>query len=49
MLMPAVTAFPYGKDPTGSHIRIAPSFPSLQEITQAARRIALALLVALSE
>jgi hypothetical protein len=28
---------------------LMPSFPSLQEITQAARRIALALLVALTE
>jgi DNA-binding transcriptional MocR family regulator len=48
-LTPAGAAFPYGKDPTDSHIRIAPSFPSQQEITQAARGIALALLVALSE
>jgi DNA-binding transcriptional MocR family regulator len=48
-LTPAGAAFPYGKDPTDSHIRIAPSFPSLDEITQAARGIALALLLASGE
>ena len=48
-LTPAGAAFPYGKDPTDSHIRIAPSFPSLDEITQAAHGIALALLVASGE
>ncbi len=46
-LTPAGAAFPYGKDPDDSHIRIAPSFPSLDEITQAAKGIALALRVAI--
>ena len=46
-LTPAGAAYPYGKDPDDSHIRIAPSFPSLAEITQAAEGIALALLVAM--
>ena len=36
-LTPAGAAFPYGKDPEDKNIRIAPSYPSLQEIEQAAR------------
>ena len=47
-LTPAGAAFPYGKDPKDSHIRIAPSFPSLDEITKAAQGIALSLRVALA-
>ncbi|HEY9104474.1 aminotransferase class I/II-fold pyridoxal phosphate-dependent enzyme [Chitinimonas sp.] len=45
-LTPAGASFPYGKDPQDRHIRIAPSFPSLEEIGQAARGIALALRLA---
>jgi DNA-binding transcriptional MocR family regulator len=48
-LTPAGAAFPYGVDPLDRHIRIAPSFPSLAEINQAAQGIALALRVALAE
>lgn len=48
-LTPAGAAFPYGKDPDDAHIRIAPSFPSLEEITLAARGVAIALRVAISE
>lgn len=47
-LTPAGAAYPYGVDPDDSHIRIAPSFPSLPEITQAAEGISLALLLAIS-
>ncbi|MYM37548.1 aminotransferase class I/II-fold pyridoxal phosphate-dependent enzyme [Duganella sp. FT50W] len=47
-LTPAGAAFPYGIDPHDRHIRIAPSFPSLDEINQAARGIALSLRVALT-
>jgi DNA-binding transcriptional MocR family regulator len=47
-LTPAGAAFPYGLDPQDSHIRIAPSFPSLPEITQAAEGIALSLRLALA-
>ena len=34
-LVPAGTAYPYGHDPADSHIRLAPSFPSLTELEQA--------------
>ena len=47
-LTPAGAAYPYGIDPEDSHIRIAPSFPSLPEITQAAEGIALALKLAIA-
>jgi DNA-binding transcriptional MocR family regulator len=48
-LTPAGAAFPYGVDPEDSHIRIAPSFPSLPEITEAAEGIALALRLAVAQ
>ena len=48
-LTPAGAAFPYGKDPEDAHIRIAPSFPALEEITLAARGVALALKLAIAE
>ncbi|QDQ28088.1 aminotransferase class I/II-fold pyridoxal phosphate-dependent enzyme [Chitinimonas arctica] len=48
-LTPAGASFPYGKDPLDRHIRIAPSFPSQQDITSAAKGIALALLLAAAE
>ena len=47
-LTPAGAAYPYGIDPDDSHIRIAPSFPSLPEITLAAEGIALALKLAIA-
>jgi DNA-binding transcriptional MocR family regulator len=48
-LTPAGAAFPYGVDPKDRHIRIAPSFPSLNEINQAAEGIALSLRLALEQ
>ena len=33
----AGATFPYGKDPKDSNIRIAPSYPTLQEIREAAK------------
>ena len=47
-LTPAGAACPYGRDPKDRHIRIAPSFPSQDEITEAAQGIALSLRVALA-
>ncbi|MRX11470.1 aminotransferase class I/II-fold pyridoxal phosphate-dependent enzyme [Pseudoduganella sp. FT25W] len=47
-LTPAGAAFPYGLDPKDRHIRIAPSFPSLEEINKAAQGIALSLRLALA-
>ncbi|WDD93109.1 aminotransferase class I/II-fold pyridoxal phosphate-dependent enzyme [Burkholderia sp. FERM BP-3421] len=43
VLTPAGAAYPHGRDPDDRHLRIAPSFPSLDEVTLAARGIALAL------
>lgn len=34
-LTPAGAAFPYGKDPEDSHIRLAPTFPTVAELQQA--------------
>ncbi|PXW23481.1 aminotransferase class I/II-fold pyridoxal phosphate-dependent enzyme [Paraburkholderia caballeronis] len=49
VLTPAGAAFPYGVDPSDSHLRIAPSFPSLDEVALAAEGIALSLLKAIDE
>jgi DNA-binding transcriptional MocR family regulator len=43
-LTPAGASFPYRHDSNDRHIRIAPSYPSLEEIELAAEGIALALL-----
>ena len=37
----AGATFPYGLDPKDSNIRIAPSFPTLEEMTEAAKLFAL--------
>ncbi|WP_183733052.1 MULTISPECIES: aminotransferase class I/II-fold pyridoxal phosphate-dependent enzyme [Paraburkholderia] len=44
VLTPAGAAFPYGVDPHDSHLRIAPSFASLDEVRLAAQGIAVSLL-----
>jgi aspartate/methionine/tyrosine aminotransferase len=49
VLTPAGAAFPYGVDPEDSHLRIAPSFPSLDEVRLAAEGIAVSLLRAIEE
>ncbi len=48
-VVPAGSTFPNGKDPNDRNIRIAPSFPSLDEVGKAAEGLALATLVAASE
>jgi len=49
VLTPAGAAYPYGRDDEDRHLRIAPTFPSLDEVKLAARGIALALHRALEE
>ena len=49
VLTPAGAAFPYGDDPHDRHLRIAPTFPSLDEVHVAAQGIALSLLRAIDE
>ncbi len=48
-LTPAGASFPHGRDPTDQHIRIAPSYPKLDEVELAAHGVSLALLDAMSE
>lgn len=45
-LTPAGATHPYGNDPRDRTIRIAPSFPELAEVTQAAEGVVLAVLLA---
>ena len=44
--MAAGSAFPYGKDPRDTNIRVTPPFPSLAEVEQAAEGLSLPTLVA---
>ena len=48
-VVPAGSTFPYGKDPNDRNIRVAPTFPSLDEVTKAAEGLALAALLAASD
>ena len=45
-LTPAGATHPYGKDPEDRVIRIAPTFPDLAEVTQAAEGVAVCVLLA---
>jgi DNA-binding transcriptional MocR family regulator len=46
MLTPAGSTHPYGKDPDDRTIRIAPTFPDLSEVAQAAEGVAVCVLLA---
>jgi DNA-binding transcriptional MocR family regulator len=48
-LTPAGATHPQGKDPDDRIIRIAPTFPDLAEVTQAAEGVALCVLLAAEE
>jgi DNA-binding transcriptional MocR family regulator len=48
-LTPAGATHPYGKDPEDRTIRIAPSFPHLKEVAQAAEGVALCVKLAVAE
>jgi DNA-binding transcriptional MocR family regulator len=48
-LTPAGATHPYGKDPDDRTIRIAPSFPALKEVAQAAEGVALCVKLAVAE
>ncbi|NMN98447.1 aminotransferase class I/II-fold pyridoxal phosphate-dependent enzyme [Antrihabitans stalactiti] len=48
-LTPAGSAFPYGKDPDDRNIRLAPSFPSLDQLAKAMDGVATCVLVAAAE
>jgi DNA-binding transcriptional MocR family regulator len=49
VVVPAGSTFPYGSDPEDRNIRIAPSYPTLEEVELAAEGLALSVLVAAGE
>lgn len=49
VLTPAGASFPYGKDPDDRNIRIAPTFPSLSDLEQAAKVLCLCVKLAAAE
>ena len=49
VLTPAGATHPYGKDPQDRIIRIAPTFPALADVTQAAEGVAICVLLAAAE
>ena len=48
-LTPAGATFPYGEDPLGRNIRLAPSFPSVEDVRRSAEVLADAVVVASAE
>jgi len=48
-LTPAGATFPYGRDPRDRNIRIAPTFPSIDEVEAATRGLALCVRLAAAE
>lgn len=49
IMTPAGSAFPYGNDPKDSHIRIAPSFPPLEELKTAVKLFSVSARIAAIE
>lgn len=48
-IVPAGRTFPYGRDPNDSNLRIAPTFPPIEEVRQAAEALATCTLLAATE
>lgn len=48
-VVPAGRTFPYGRDPNDSNLRIAPTFPPVEEVRQAAEALATCTLLAAAE
>lgn len=48
-MVAAGQTFPYGKDPNGSNLRIAPSFPESEDVAAAAEAIAICIEYAVTE
>ncbi len=48
-LTPAGASFPHGEDPRDRNIRLAPTFPSLAEVTEAMEAVATCVLLAAAE
>jgi DNA-binding transcriptional MocR family regulator len=48
-LTPAGSSFPYGKDPRDRNIRLAPSFPTIEELRAAMEGVATCVLLAAAE
>jgi DNA-binding transcriptional MocR family regulator len=48
-VVPAGSTFPHGHDPHDRNIRIAPSYPTLEEVSQASEGLAVCVLLAASE
>ncbi|HJR88736.1 MAG TPA: aminotransferase, partial [Aeromicrobium sp.] len=48
-LTPAGSSFPYGKDPLDRNIRLAPSFPTIEELRTAMDGVATCVLLAAAE
>jgi DNA-binding transcriptional MocR family regulator len=48
-LTPAGSSFPYGRDPNNRNIRLAPTFPGPDEVTEATQAVATCVLLAAAE
>jgi DNA-binding transcriptional MocR family regulator len=48
-VVPAGRTFPYGRDPNDTNLRIAPTFPPIEEVRQAAQAMATCTLLAATE